>query len=171
MPLTRWSSAPLLRAGGRAGRGPSALWQPAIDGEAAEALNGPCQHQRVMKGIRRTIGTARDKKTPATHDILGQMLDACPDTLIGKRDRALLAFGFAGAFRRAERWRSRFADLVEVADGLRVVIRHSKTDQEGQGSQVSCDTPAITRLDSLVVARAAGLSTGGSAGPVVAWRR
>jgi hypothetical protein len=28
-------------------------------------------------------------------------------------------------------------DLVEVADGLRVVIRHSKTDQEGQGAEIA----------------------------------
>ena len=53
-------------------------------------------------GIRRTIGTARAGKAPATHDILGQMLDLCPDSMIGKRDRALLALGFAGAFRRSE---------------------------------------------------------------------
>ena len=26
----------------------------------------------------------------------------CPPTLIGKRDRAILALGFAGAFRRSE---------------------------------------------------------------------
>ena len=91
----------------------------------------------VMKGIRRTIGTAPDKKTPATHDILGQMLDACPDTLIGKRDRALLALGFAGAFRRSELVALSVADLIEVADGLRVVIRHSKTDQEGQGAEIA----------------------------------
>ena len=30
------------------------------------------------------------------------MLALCPDTLAGKRDRALLALGFAGAFRRSE---------------------------------------------------------------------
>jgi integrase len=91
----------------------------------------------VMKGIRRTIGTAPDKKTPATHDILAQLLDACPDTLIGKRDRALLALGFAGAFRHSELVALEAADLVEVADGLRVVIRHSKTDQEGQGQEIA----------------------------------
>jgi integrase len=91
----------------------------------------------VMKGIRRTIATVPDKKTPATHDILAQLLEACSDTLIGKRDRALLAFGFAGAFRRAELVALEVGDLVEVADGLRVVIRHSKTDQEGQGAEIA----------------------------------
>jgi integrase len=65
------------------------------------------------------------------------LLDACPDTLIGKRDRALLALGFAGAFRRSELVALEVADLIEVADGLRVVIRHSKTDQEGQGAKIA----------------------------------
>ena len=89
----------------------------------------------VLRGIRRTIGTAPDKKT--THDVLAQLLDACPDTLIGKRDRALLALGFAGAFRRSELVALNVADLIEVADGLRVLIRHSKTDQEGQGAEIA----------------------------------
>jgi hypothetical protein len=53
----------------------------------------------VMRGIRRTIGTAKVQKAPATADLLRQMLDVCLDTLRGKRDRALLALGFAGAFR------------------------------------------------------------------------
>ena len=49
----------------------------------------------------------------------------------------LLALGFAGAFRRAELVALEAADLLEVADGLRVVIRHSKTDREGQGQEVA----------------------------------
>ncbi len=56
----------------------------------------------TLRGIRRTIGTARAGKAPATADLIGQMLALCPDSMIGKRDRALLALGFAGAFRRSE---------------------------------------------------------------------
>ena len=65
------------------------------------------------------------------------MLKLCPDTLAGKRDRALLALGFAGAFRRSELCALEVADLVEVADGLRVLIRRSKGDQEGAGQEVA----------------------------------
>jgi hypothetical protein len=54
----------------------------------------------VMRGIRRSIGTAPERKAPATADVLCDMLRLCPATLAGKRDRALLALGFAGAFRR-----------------------------------------------------------------------
>jgi len=50
-----------------------------------------------------TCGTARAGKAPATADVLMQMLTLCPDNMIGHRDRALLALGFAGAFRRSER--------------------------------------------------------------------
>jgi integrase len=90
-----------------------------------------------MRGIRRTIGTAKDQKAPATADLIMSMLKLCPDTLGGKRDRALIALGFAGAFRRSELVALTMADLVEAPDGYRVLIRHSKTDQEGQGQEVA----------------------------------
>jgi len=91
----------------------------------------------VLRGIRRTIGTARAGKAPATADVLMQMVALCPDNMIGRRDRALLALGFAGAFRRSELCALQVDDLVEVPDGLRILIRRSKTDQEGQGAEVA----------------------------------
>ncbi len=91
----------------------------------------------VLRGIRRTIGTARAGKAPATADVLMQMVALCPDNMIGRRDRALLALGFAGAFRRSELCALEVADLVEVPDGLRVLIRRSKTDQTGEGQEVA----------------------------------
>lgn len=87
----------------------------------------------VMKGIRRRIGVAPKRKAAATAEIVAAMLMRMPDTMTGKRDRALLALGFAGAFRRSELVALDVADLVEHADGLRVTVRRSKTDQVGQG--------------------------------------
>jgi hypothetical protein len=40
-------------------------------------------------------------------------------------DRALLCLGFAGAFRRSELCALEVADLTEVPDGLRILIRRS----------------------------------------------
>ena len=57
--------------------------------------------------------------------------------MIGKRGRALLCLGFAGAFRRSELCALEIADLTEVPDGLRILIRRSKGDQEGQGQEVA----------------------------------
>ncbi len=91
----------------------------------------------VMRGIRRSIGTAKDQKAPATADLIMSMLKLCPDTLAGKRDRALIALGFAGAFRRSELVALTMADLVEAPDGYRVLILHSKADQEGQGQEIA----------------------------------
>jgi integrase len=79
----------------------------------------------------------RARKTPATADLVTEMLKHCQQTLAGKRDRALLALGFAGAFRRSELAALQVADLVEAPDGYRVVIRRSKTDQEGQGQEIA----------------------------------
>jgi site-specific recombinase XerD len=127
--------------------------EPPTNAEAVKA---------VMRGIRRTIGTAKTQKAPATADLLRAMLDACPTTLKGQRDRALLALGFAGAFRRSELVALQVEDLTEAPDGLRVLIRHSKTDQEGAGQEIAI--PRGSKLRPIEAVRAwlsaAGITTG-----------
>src|SRR5690242_10218437 len=91
----------------------------------------------VLRGIRHTHGTAPRVKTPATADLVARMLAVCPATLIGQRDRALIALGFAGAFRRSELLALDVADLTEMPDGLRVLIRRSKTDPEAAGQEIA----------------------------------
>lgn len=90
----------------------------------------------TMKGIRRTLGTAKEQKAPATADRLLKMVAQVPDTLKGSRDRAILLLGFAGAFRRSELAHLSVDDLEEVPAGLRVLVRKSKTDQQGEGQIV-----------------------------------
>ena len=87
----------------------------------------------VMKGIRRKVGTAPKQKAAATVDVVAALLMHVPDTLAGKRDGALLALGFAGAFRRSELVALDVEDLQMHPQGLRIRVRRSKTDQEGQG--------------------------------------
>jgi len=90
----------------------------------------------TMRGIRRSIGVAPVKKHPATAPRLLDMVEFCPDTLRGIRDKAILLLGFSGAFRRSELSALLVDDIEEVDGGLRVHIRHSKTDQEGEGQTV-----------------------------------
>lgn len=90
----------------------------------------------ILAGIRRTVGTAPKRKAAATADKIKAMLDCCPDTMIGIRDRALLALGFAGAFRRSELVALRVEDLDLSDDGYRLTIRRSKTDQTGEGQVI-----------------------------------
>lgn len=90
----------------------------------------------VLRGIRRRIGTAVTRKAPATARVIAKLLYRLPDTLAGKRDRAILLLGFAGARRRSEIVALNVADLEFVDAGVIVHLRRSKTDQEGRGAIV-----------------------------------
>jgi site-specific recombinase XerD len=71
----------------------------------------------VMQGIRRKLGKAQKRKTAATVPHLVRMVSTCEDTTLGIRDRALLLFGFAGAFRRSELVALDYEDLEFMPDG------------------------------------------------------
>ena len=87
----------------------------------------------VLAGIRRELGTRPSKKAPVTLGDLRLIVDALPaDTLAGKRDRALLLLGWAGAFRRSELVALDVADL-HLNGEIKVTVKRSKTDQEGAG--------------------------------------
>lgn len=101
----------------------------------AQASN-PCSSELVketMKGIRRERGIMAKPKAALSRDELRAVVAALPDTLRGKRDRALLLMGWAGAFRRSELVALTVADVDIKRDRLTVTIQRSKTDQEGQG--------------------------------------
>src|ERR1700730_8866320 len=91
----------------------------------------------TMRGIRRTFGGARNKKSPAVAAKMHSMVATAPEGLAGLRDRALLLLGFAGAFRRSELVALDVADLEETETGLLVTIRRRKTDQEGAGRTIA----------------------------------
>jgi site-specific recombinase XerD len=91
----------------------------------------------VVRGIRRELACRPDRKAPATVNALSDMLGQVPATMAGRRDRALLLVGFAGAFRRSELVAIDLEDLEGTDPGLIVYLRRSKTDQEGQGRQVA----------------------------------
>lgn len=91
----------------------------------------------VIRGIRRELGTRPTRKKKAiTVDQLRRMVEALPDTNRGVRDHAVLVLGFASACRRSELAGLAVEDVEKTNDGLRVVIRRSKTDQEGRGRVV-----------------------------------
>lgn len=92
----------------------------------------------VMRGIRRSVGVAPLQKQPITAERMLSILAHVPaDTLAGKRDRAMLLLGFAGAFRRSELAAIELDHLTFGKDGVDVRIPRSKTDQEGAGQTVA----------------------------------
>ena len=65
------------------------------------------------------------------------MIDAQPDTLVGKRNRLLLSLGYDFLARRSELVAIRTEDLTFTPDGGLKGSRHrSKTDQYGRGRLV-----------------------------------
>ena len=106
-----------------------------------------------MEGVRREIGTAPVKKKAATAELVAGMVASIPaDTIKGKRDRALLLLGFAGALRRSELVGLNVADLEIGADGIVLTIRRSKTDQEGAGQIIGIPNGAKLRPVEAVTA-------------------
>jgi site-specific recombinase XerD len=91
----------------------------------------------VLSGIRRTIGAAPVRKKAATSDIVLGMLGGKGQSLRELRDRAILLLGFAGAFRRSELVALNVEDVEDVSEGVLIMIRRSKTDQEGVGRRVA----------------------------------
>lgn len=89
----------------------------------------------VMRGIRRTHGSAQKQVAPAIKKDLLEMVNELQGTK-GIRDRALLLIGFAGAFRRSELVSLEHHDLEWVKEGLTIHLRRSKTDQEGEGRKI-----------------------------------
>jgi integrase len=79
------------------------------------------------------------------------------------RDKALLLVGFAGAFRRSELVALRCEDITQYDGGIELLLRRSKTDQEGAGRTVviphakgsRCPVKALTQWLEL-----AGISEG-----------
>ncbi len=103
-------------------------------------LDDPTDHpglRNVLRGIRRTVGTAPEQKQPVTAERMSAMLAHLGTGTRDLRDRALLLLGMAGALRRSELVALDIADLSETAHGLDMRIRRSKGDQEGHGHTIA----------------------------------
>jgi site-specific recombinase XerD len=143
LPAAPETVAGFLAAEAEAGRKPATIGRRCAAIRYAHKLAGiePPTHAEAVKatlrGIRRSLGTAPARKAPAVAETLRDMARVAQDRIKGLRDRALLLLGFGGAFRRSELVALDVADIEETDEGLRVTIRRSKTDQEGQGVTIA----------------------------------
>ena len=64
------------------------------------------------------------------------MAEAQPDSLLGRRNRALILLGFDSACRRSELEALDVEDITFTHDGIVLTLRRSKTDQDGAGRQI-----------------------------------
>jgi integrase len=87
----------------------------------------------VYKGIRRTKGTAQRRAKPLVIAELKRLCDSMRPSFLGRRDKALILIGWAGALRRSELVALDLDDVDFVDEGMTISIASSKTDQEGAG--------------------------------------
>lgn len=143
-----------------AGSAPNTIAQAIATIRSTHADNGyqdePDSRQplKALKDYRREWaedGNREKQATPIMVDALRAMVATCDlSTLHGVRDRALLLLGFNMMARRSELVGLDQGDVVEVAEGLVVYVKRSKTDQEARG--VSVAVPRGKRADMCPVA-------------------
>ncbi len=93
------------------------------------------KHPIIMEnlhGIKRTLGSRQIAKKPILINNLKLIVKAIDKKKV--RDKALILIGFAGGFRRSELVNIDYNDLEFVPEGVKILIKRSKTDQSGEGN-------------------------------------
>ena len=85
-----------------------------------------------LQGIKRTLGSRQKAKKPILINDLKLIIKAIHKDKI--RDKALILIGFSGGFRRSELVNIDYDDIEFVPEGVKILIKRSKTDQSGEGS-------------------------------------
>ena len=93
-----------------------------------------------LMGIKRRKGIIQKSKKPLLIKYLKQIINVIDNKNIDEikklRDRSIILIGFSGGFRRNEIVSLDYEDLDFVEEGLKIIIRRSKTDQFGEGSLI-----------------------------------
>tara|TARA_Y100001935_G_scaffold179665_1_gene148753 strand:- start:97 stop:1002 length:906 start_codon:yes stop_codon:yes gene_type:complete len=84
-----------------------------------------------LLGIKRTLGSRQKAKKPILINDLKLIIKVINQYKI--RDKALILIGFAGGFRRSELVNIYYDDIEFVEEGVKILIKRSKTDQSGEG--------------------------------------
>ncbi len=140
------ATRPSPHSGAMLSMGTVSLYKSAVNKKYLEAEKpSPTNHPLVrstLKGLARLRGSSSRKVEALREFHIEAMLRATPDSLIGKRDAAIIAVGFAGALRRSEICDLNVQDVefldtqVDGEDRIVITIRQSKTDQQGKGQRV-----------------------------------
>jgi site-specific recombinase XerD len=91
----------------------------------------------MLRGVRRARGVAPRAAEALTVPLARRLVATCGDRLIDVRDRALILVGLGSALRRSELVAVDIADVTVSPEGLRIRVRRSKSDQEGEGRTIA----------------------------------
>ena len=102
----------------------------------------------ALQRMHRAKGRRQAQALGLTWPLRQRLVEACGTALIDLRDRALVAVAYDGMLRRSELTALQVSDVVEEMGGdATLLVRRSKTDQEGAGDVVylAPDTVAMAR--------------------------
>ena len=102
-----------------------------------------------LHGIKRSIGTRQLSKKPLLINDLKLLVNVMDNKLVNIsqsnihkkekieltniRNKALILLGFAGGFRRSELVNIKYNEVEFVDEGVKILVKKSKTDQSGEG--------------------------------------
>jgi len=90
-----------------------------------------------LLGIKRLKGSNQKAKKPILINDLKDIINLIDKLKIKNnvkiRDKALILVGFAGGFRRSELVSIEHEDVEFVREGVKILVKRSKTDQSGEG--------------------------------------
>ena len=96
----------------------------------------PVNDEEVKLALRRALRSKYSRPNQAlglTSNLRDQLIQACDNSLSGKRDRALITVGYDTLSRRSELISICLEDLSFGEKGMRVLIKRSKNDPFGRG--------------------------------------
>jgi len=99
-------------------------------------LASPTDANVVRLAVRRASrlrASRPQQKKGLTHDIRSRLLAACPDTLAGYRDAAIISVGYDTLCRSSELAAIRIEHLDLHRNGSRILIPRTKSDVAGEG--------------------------------------
>jgi len=100
-------------------------------------MDNPVTDEEVVIAVRRALRAKCARPHQAlglTGELRDQLIAACPDTLTGKRDRALVALGYDTVCRRSELVGLRAEDMTPSLNGsAQILIKRFKNDPYSQG--------------------------------------
>lgn len=104
------------------------------------------QHRDALKAVTRAKGARQKQAKGFSLAAYHRAIALCGDDMQGRRDAALLALAYCTAARAAELVGFAFED-VDAEAGL-ILLRRSKTDQDGKGAEKHLSPEAVAAIDA-----------------------
>ena len=119
-----------------------------------------CEDVRLaMRRMKRAVPTRQDQALGLTQTLRDRLIEACPVTLIGLRDKAMIAIGYDTLCRRSELVALQVEDITPLTSGgARILVRRAKNDPFGRGRTAYLSAEGYAIVNEWM--KAAGLGSG-----------